>query len=454
MSNAETQRRPVPISGGGSFRGGVHVTEYKELTENAAIKRLVPMKDLVFPVVPPMGAPCDAILVKPKQEVAAGEKIADASAFVATPAHSSVNGAVKAIEYRLMPSGKMVRSIVITPESLDYTPPLSRPIEEVLGMNKAAIVKEVREAGIVGLGGAAFPTHVKLSPPKDRDIDVLIINGCECEPYLTADYRIMLERSEDVVAGTRILMKALGVTRAIIAVEDNKPKALAELAAAVPAGEGIEVLRLKTLYPQGAEKNLIFAALHRTVPTGGLPMDSGVVVQNVTTAVAVTDALLTGEPLLRKPITITGLALAEPGNYRVPIGMTIADIMEQLGGTGKGVNKIIFGGPMMGMALASIDVPVLKATSGVIFARPEDVHFYRDGTCIRCSKCVDHCPMNLVPTELAKAAKAVSIDTLKRYHVMSCVECGCCAYDCPADIPLVHYIRQGKNILKETEAKN
>jgi len=295
----------------------------------------------------------------------------------------------------------------------------------------------VREAGVVGLGGAAFPTAVKLSPPKS--IDTVILNGCECEPYLTADHRIMLERPEDCILGLILVLRAVGAERGIIGVEANKPDAIEALRKA--ADGKVEVVPLKVKYPQGAEKMLIKALLDREVPSGGLPMDVGVVVQNVGTAVAITEAVRDGKPLIERVVTVTG-EVRRPGNYLVPIGTPFSWVLEAAGGLSESASRVVMGGPMMGIAQRTLDVPVVKGTSGIL-ALAEDIP-PEEGTCIRCARCVDHCPMGLMPTLFVKLAKGERWDLLRDAHIMDCIECGSCAYVCPARIPIVHYIKLGK----------
>jgi electron transport complex protein RnfC len=312
----------------------------------------------------------------------------------------------------------------------------------------------VAEGGIVGLGGAAFPSQVKLSPPAEKPIDTVILNGCECEPYLTCDHRLMLERAEDALFGLKAIMRAVEAHRAFIGIEDNKPDAIQLMQEICAGEENIEVVVLKTKYPQGGEKMLIEAVLHREVPLGGLPMDVGALVHNVGTAVAIAECLNTGKPLIERVVTVVGNGVKEPANVLVPIGTALKEVIEACGGLSERAAQVILGGPMMGFAQATLDTPVVKGTCGILVLERDQVLPFEETPCIRCGRCVDVCPVFIVPADLARFAKAGDVGRLTEYDVMNCCECGCCAYVCPARIPLVHLLRLGKQLVQAAAKKS
>jgi len=419
-----------------SFRGGVH-PPYNKTTQDRPIERVKPPDRVVIPLAQHTGAPCKP-LVEKGQEVERGQKIGEAEAFISAPVHTPISGVVKEIAPHPHPVVGEAMAVVVEggeEEPEDWPRGELDPAD----ISPEEIRSRVREAGIVGLGGAAFPTAVKLSPPEDKPIDTVILNGCECEPYLTADHRIMLERSEDCILGLMLVLRAVGAERGIIGVEANKPDAIEALRKA--ADGKVEVVPLKVKYPQGAEKMLIKALLDREVPSGGLPMDVGVVVQNVGTAVAIAEAVREGKPLIERVVTVAG-KVGRPGNYLVPIGTPFSWVLEAAGGLSEGASQVVMGGPMMGIAQRTLDVPVVKGTSGIL-ALAEGIP-PEEGTCIRCARCVDHCPMGLMPTLFVKLVKGERWDLLKSAHIMDCIECGSCAFVCPARIPIVHYVKLGK----------
>jgi electron transport complex protein RnfC len=394
----------------------------------------------VVPLSQHLGRPARA-LVKKKDKVLRGQRIGEAEGFISAHVHSPVSGKVKDVALMRGGLGTHVACVVITSDGKDEAAEAAGADWEALSAGE--IRDRVKEAGVVGMGGATFPTHVKLSPPEGKTITELVLNGCECEPYLTADHRVMLERTADVVLGTRILQKALGVTRAFIALEDNKSdagKALREAA----AGTGVEVAELHVKYPQGAEKQLIRALFDREVPSGGLPMDVGVVVQNVGTAVAVKEAVVDGRPLTERILTVSGAAAAGPKNLLVRVGTSFREVVAFAGGTKTTVHKIISGGPMMGFAQPTLDVPVTKGTSGILLFTEAEARIFRTYPCLRCGRCFDVCPMKLRPALLSQTAEAGRWEDLESLDVFDCIECGCCAWECPAHRRIVQNVRRGK----------
>ena len=448
-----------------TFKQGIYLKENKELSEEQRIRRISSPAKVILPLVQHIGAPCEP-LVKKRDLVKKGEKIADSDSFVSSPIHASISGKVTSIEKMPHPVGGGVTAIVIEREDGKKEGQISDEDNgggevwerenkelEISSLKTEDILGKIREAGIVGLGGAAFPTHVKLSPPKDKPIDTIILNGCECEPYLTSDHRIMLERTEDCIYGLKIIMKAVGAKSGYVAIEKNKPQAVALFKDKLKDEDGIRVISLKTKYPQGGEKMLIKAVLNREVPwvtsnggalRPGLPMDVGVIVNNVGTAVAITEAMKWGRPLLERVVTITGSALKNPSNLLVPLGTPFSHIIDECGGLKEDVGKIIMGGPMMGISQYTLDIPVIKGTSGILVLTKKEALLREEKACIKCARCIDHCPMGLLPTTLVRLIKGEKWDSSKEYNINECIECGCCSYVCPSKIPLVQYIKLGK----------
>jgi Na+-translocating ferredoxin:NAD+ oxidoreductase subunit C len=426
-----------------TFKQGIHPEYNKELTRDKPLKKAKRPDKVVIPLQQHIGAPCKP-LVKKGDHVNLGQKIGDSESFVSAPIHASVSGIVKDISKIMTPSGKEAMAVFIEADKDDIIDESIKPKGSLKTLSPKEIKDIIREAGIVGLGGAMFPTHVKLSIPDDKEVDYLILNGAECEPYLTVDYRIMIERSEDVLFGLKVLMKAVGVNKAIIGIEDNKPEAIKAMEKVVINEPGIELKVLETKYPQGGEKMLIKAILGREVPSGGLPLDVGVIVNNITTAVAISDVIKTGMPLIERSISITGRGINEPSNLIFRIGTSIKDLIKEAGGY-KGVpGKVILGGPMMGVSQHETDVPGLKGTSGILVLPREEVPDYDPQPCIKCARCVDVCPTFLMPVTLANFVEHEMYDELEKYNVLNCIECGSCSYICPAKRPLLHYIRIGK----------
>jgi electron transport complex protein RnfC len=417
------------------FRGGVHPPEHKEATSGSAITWAPVPSKVVLPMSQHLGAPCQPT-VAVGDRVERGQVVGSVDAMVSAPVHSPVAGTVSSIEATLTTGGTRVNAVVIEPdEQQDLTGYVRAEADDERGT--------VRAAGIVGLGGATFPSVVKLTPPKDMPVETVILNGCECEPYLTCDHRLMLEQPERVVAGARHIRRIVGAKRVVIAVESNKPDAAEALRAA--GGDDVEVVVLPTRYPQGAEKQLIYALLQTEVPHGKLPAATGALVHNVATAAAIADALEAGKPLTERVVTVTG-AVVRPGNYRVVLGTLVSDLIEHAGGFTGPVERVIAGGPMTGQALASLDVPVTKGTSGIV-ALPPGVaapSVDDDQPCIRCGRCTEGCPMGLEPYALANYADRRMWDSATGRHVTDCIECGVCSYVCPTQRPLLQLIRLAK----------
>lgn len=424
-----------------TFPRGIHPPEFKSLSEHLAFETLPAPDKVYIPLHQHFGAPAKS-LVNKGDEVLVGQKIGEAPALFSADVHSSVSGKVLAVEPYIHPAGRPVLSVAIQNNGEDRRVDPGDIPADPTALSAEEIRKKVKEAGVVGMGGAAFPTAVKLSPPKDKPIDTVIINGCECEPVLTADHRLMLEFPEDIINGALLVRKATGAARIIIGVENNKKDAL-DLLRKKAAGTGIEVETVKTKYPQGAEKNLISAILKREVPKGGLPFDVGVVVQNVATAKAVWDAVARNLPLYERPLTVSGPMVTTPKNLIVRIGTPFQVVLDSCGGINGEADTLIMGGPMMGLSQWTADVPVIKGTSGILLWKMD--RSPREYACIRCSRCVDHCPMGLVPTQIMKLVKYDHLEKAEAWGAQDCVECGSCQYGCPAKIPLVHWIRLGKN---------
>ncbi len=431
-----------------TFKGGIHPGHNKEHTEDLkTIQAELPEK-VVIAMQQHIGAPCKP-LVTVGDIVKAGEKIGDSDAFVSAPIYSSVTGKVTAIGNRYVPLGAQVECVEIEVDSsADQTVAVMEGFKSsgksIDDMSGEEILALIREAGIVGMGGAAFPTHVKLSPPKGKRIDTVILNGAECEPYLTADHRIMLEEPKNVVYGLKMVMKVLKATKGIIGIEDNKPDCIAALKEASKGDDRISVFSLPVKYPQGAEKMLIDVITGKEVPSGGLPLDVGVVIQNVGTSVAIAKAVREGTPLVERVLTVTGNGIVKPANLTVKVGTPFSDIIKQCLGLTGDAAKIISGGPMMGVAQANADVPVMKGTSGILILTDKEVSLASPGPCIRCGQCVTGCPVSLMPNFLGIYGENKIYDEAESYHAMDCIECGCCAYVCPAARPLTQWIRAAK----------
>ncbi len=423
---------------------GVKVPENK-LTAGSPIEPVPLPEKVIIPLHQNIGAPCEP-LVKRGDKLLTGQKIGDSEKFVNAPVHATVSGEISATTMVVNPpTGQTVAALVITSDGLDRWVEVEAPRDpEALSVEE--ILRKTREAGIVGLGGATFPTHVKLSPPKEKKIDTLILNGCECEPYVTSDHRVMLEYGERVLSGLNIMRKVLSPDNIYIAIEDNKDDAIdhmEKLVASMGFEDDFKIIPLKSKYPMGAEKTLISVLLRREVPIGGLPLDVGVVVHNVSTAKAIHDAIFEGRPFVERVVTVTG-AVKNPKNLLVRLGTPLRSLIEYCGGIDGKATEVILGGPMMGISQPDLDFPVTKGTNCVLVRESKPI---REQDCISCGRCLEVCPMRLMPTMLAKYAKAGRYDACKEAYIDDCFECGACAYICPANIPIVQYIKVAKSEL-------
>lgn len=425
--------------------GGVHPPENK-LSAEAAIETLSIPKQVSVPIGQHLGAPATAV-VKRGDEVKVGQLIAKASGFISANIHSPVSGKVLKIDNVYDTSGYRKPCIIINVEGDEWVDTIdrSKDINADIKLDQKAIVDKINEMGIVGLGGATFPSFVKLMVPEGKKVDYLIINGVECEPYLTSDHRVMLERGEEMLIGVSILMKGLAVDKALVGIENNKPDAIEHLKKLAQKFKGIEIHPLKVQYPQGGEKQLIQALTGREVPSGKLPLEVGCVVNNVGTALAVYEAVQKNKPLIERVVTVTGKSVKKPSNFLVRIGTPVKELVEAAQGLPEDTGKIISGGPMMGKTLLNLEVPVVKGTSGILIMPEKESKRNTEGNCIRCAKCVQACPMGLEPVLLSKTSKLKMFDKVEKERVMDCIECGSCSYTCPANIPLLDYIRFGKS---------
>ncbi len=426
-------------------KGGVHPPENK-LSSEQKVEILPIPKKVTIPISQHIGAPA-TIVVKKNEMVKVGQILAKSSGFVSANIHSSVSGKVSKIDTFMNSSGYKKQSIVIQvkDDEWDESIDTSTDIKSQIELSSEEIIKKIGESGIVGLGGATFPSQVKLMVPKGMKAEVLIINGVECEPYLTADHRLMLEHAEEILVGTRILMKALQVNKAVIGIENNKKDAINNLTELAEKYDGISVQALKVKYPQGGEKQLIKALINREVPSGGLPIAVGAVVHNVGTAYAVYEAVQKNKPLIDRVVTVTGKSVSKPANYLVRLGTSIDELITASGGLPQDTGKVISGGPMMGKALSSTDVPVTKGTSGVLILPEGESRRGKIKDCIRCAKCVSVCPMGLEPYLLMSVTQKQMYERTEKERVMDCIECGSCSYTCPSFRPLLDYIRLGKS---------
>lgn len=439
-------------------KGGVHPHEYKRAAQSAIIN-LDPPKQAIIPLSQSLGAPSVPV-VNRGDTVKTGQLIAKGESFISSNIHSSVSGKVNKIDDSIESSGYRKLSIIIDVEGDEWLEEIDKSpeIRRECNLGREEIINMIKDKGIVGLGGATFPTHVKYMIPKDKTPEYLIINAVECEPMLSADHRLMLEKGLEMLVGTEVLMKALGVTKAMIGIENNKPDAIKHVTKLAQDFPGITVHALKVQYPQGAEKQLINALLGREVPSGKLPIEVGCVVNNSGTAFAVYEAVQKNKPLFERVVTVTGPQVKNPGNFMVRIGTPVMDLIEKAGGIPENTGKIINGGPMMGKAVPSVDVPVTKGTSGILLFPDFQSRRIPVLNCIRCARCTQVCPMGLEPYLLAPQAEFSDFEGAEKHKIMDCIECGSCQYTCPSGRPLLDYIRLGKNkvgaIIRKRTSKN
>ena len=424
-----------------TFKGGIHTYEGKELSENKPVQVLQPKGEMVFPLSQHIGAPAKP-LVAAGDQVLVGQKIGEAGGFISACVISSVSGTVKTIEPRMVANGSMVMSIIVDNDGKYQEAEGFGKQRDPKSLSKEEIRDIVKEAGIVGLGGAGFPTHVKLTPKDETKIDTIIVNGAECEPYLTSDYRMMLEEPESIIKGLNIILQLFDNAKGVIGIEDNKPEAIKVMTELVKDEPRITVCPLKTKYPQGGERALIYAVTGRKINSSMLPADAGCIVDNVDTVISIYNAVANSTPLIRRIVTVTGDAIANPQNYNVRTGTNYAELLEASGGFKTEPEKVISGGPMMGQALFNMNIPVTKTSSALTCMSKDEVALSAPTACIRCGRCVNVCPSRVVPQMMMQAAMRSDIDTFVKLDGMECCECGCCAYACPAKLPLTQAFKE------------
>ena len=453
----------IDTKGRFTFTGGTHPPESKTLTSESKIQSAPAVKQAAIMLSQHIGAACRP-LVRKGNVVQAGQKIGDSDAFVSAPVHSPITGKVKEIALQSHPVLGRSSAIIIDalPHNLKRRPAFaSKDDFDENSYSSERICDAVRQAGIVGMGGAGFPTRVKIEPNPRLPKEILIINGCECEPYITCDYRIMLEWTNQIIAGIKLARRASGCSKVFVGIEDNKPQAIEAMNATLDPyanRDGIKVVPVKTKYPQGGERQLIKAILKKDVPTGGIPPMIGVVVLNVATVAAIAEAVVYDSPLTHRVVTVTGEGIANPGNLYVPIGTPVAELIEFCGGLTEEAVKVILGGPMMGIAIADLTTPVTKTTGAVTVLTKKQIGAAkfagRQTPCIRCGRCLEVCPEHLNPTKIAHAVKNNLLDVAESYYINACMECGCCSYVCPANIELTGYIKTGKTLLAREKEKS
>ncbi|MGL5260033.1 MAG: electron transport complex subunit RsxC [Lachnospiraceae bacterium] len=428
-----------------TFKGGIHPYEGKELSKDKKIKSILPKGELVFPVSQHIGAPATPIVAK-GDAVLVGQKIAESSGFISASIFSSVSGVVKAIEPRRVVTGEFVMSIVIENDH-NYTECEQKPIKPLEELSREEIIEAVKEAGIVGMGGAGFPTHVKLSPKNPEAIDYVIVNGAECEPYLTSDYRRMLEEPEKIVEGLKVMLQLFPNAKGILAIEDNKEDCIRKFKNITIDESRIIVKALKTKYPQGGERQLIYATTKRKLNSTLLPADVGCIVNNIDTVTAIYHAVIHNKPLTERIVTVSGDAIAKPRNFKVKIGSSYSELIEEAGGYKKEVIKMISGGPMMGFGLFDLNVPTTKTASALLLFSRDDVSRMKETACINCGRCVEDCPSRILPSKLADLSNQHKEDEFVKMNGLECIECGCCSYVCPAKRQLAQSIKSMRKVM-------
>jgi electron transport complex protein RnfC len=435
-----------------SFRHGVHPHGHKEDTQDLPIERL-PFVDLyVLPLSQHTGAPCKPV-VRVGERVTRGQLVAEPGGFVSMSLHSPVTGRIEAIGPRIHPNGKLMESIVIDADPYATQRLNDRPPIDWRALSHDDFIDHVQKAGLVGMGGAAFPTHVKYKLPEGKRIRRLVINGAECEPYLTTDHRMMVERADAVVRGAEIVGARLEVEEIVYGVELNKPEAIVALERSIEGKKAMRVCPVRVKYPQGAEKMLIKAIYGEEVPSGGLPLDVETLVNNVGTMVGIADYFDQGQPFIERVVTVAGPGVTKPGNLMVPLGTPVRAILDHCGGLGEDTREVVMGGPMMGTPLSSLDVPILKGTSGLIALTDDEIKRTNEYTCIKCGRCVESCPQFLNPSRLQRLSRSGRFEDLEKFFVMDCVECGSCSFACPSGIPIVQLIRVAKSAIREGKRK-
>jgi Na+-translocating ferredoxin:NAD+ oxidoreductase subunit C len=435
------------------FRHGVHPPERKTLTAQVPIRRMPFPDEVVLPLRQHAGKPARPLVAR-GDRVERGDKIAAADGYISVPQHASAAGTVQGIEWWPHPDGSMAEAVRISVDRHSLQVPRPRLVPRWDSLRGSDIAQAVQDAGVVGLGGAAFPAHVKMVPPPDVRVETLIVNGAECEPYLTSDHRVMVEYPDRVLLGTRIMMAALGVSKAVIGIESNKPDAVEALQARIPADLDITVIALTVKYPQGAEKMLIHALTGAEVPSGKLPAHVGTVVQNVGTVAAIAEVFETGLPLVERIVSVTGGGLARPSNLIVPVGTKLRDVIDFCGGLTPDAAQIVFGGPMMGMVQADLNTPITKGTSGVVVLTQAETALRTSNPCIKCGRCLDACPVFLMPQQLGALAQLGRYTEMEEWNLNDCMLCGSCSYVCPSHIPLSQMFALSKAALRRQKAKS
>lgn len=434
-----------------TFKGGIHPYDGKALTKDKPIREIFPKGELVYPISQHIGAPATPI-VAVGDKILRGQKIAEANGFISVPVYSSVSGTVKAIEPRRVASGDMVTSIVVENDG-EMKEVEFEVVNDYTKLSKEQIIEKIKESGLVGLGGAGFPTYVKLSPKEPDKIDYVIANCAECEPYLTSDYRIMLDSTDKLIHGMKIILQLFPKAKGVFAIEDNKPDCIAKIKEAISGESRMEVAELMTKYPQGGERQIIYAVTKRSINSKMLPADGGCIVQNAETLVKAYNAVAFGRPMMSRVVTVTGNAITEPQNFRALIGSDFSELVEAAGGLKTECKKMISGGPMMGISLFDMHVPVTKNANALLCFTEDEVAAYEPTACINCGRCVEACPEQLVPAKISVFSERSQVEEFEKWHGMECMECGSCSYVCPAKRPLTQYIKTMRRSLLAARKK-